>query len=108
MRANPAARIAVETLPEDLVEITFTPLDIEANATTPTTGSGARNPVPPATVCPITRQPLNPVGKVYRCRQCGISYSPEGWDFLRQTSKGQCCGCRSVNTVLPVVRIREA
>jgi hypothetical protein len=110
-RTAPKAHITVETLPDELAEISFTPIELEAETgqRTGAIGRAARGAsVPAANVCPITRQTLYPAGKIYRCRQCGISYSPEGWDFLRQTSKGECCGCHNVNTVLPVVRAREA
>ncbi len=93
-------------MPAELDEITFMPLDAEAGIPVSGTGKAAGPIVHLGNVCPVTRQSINPESKVYQCRQCGIYYSPEGWEFLRQTAKGQCCGCRSVNTVLPVVRVR--
>jgi hypothetical protein len=89
-------------------EITFTPVALEAEDAGQVGHriEGTNTPVPADIICPITRQTLTPASNMYQCRQCGIYYSTEGWEFLRQTAKGQCCGCRGVNTVLPVVRVR--
>jgi hypothetical protein len=89
-------------------EITFTPLDPGADATPMTTGKDKPAGVAAlaTSICPVTRQAINLKGTVYQCRLCGIYYSPEGWEFLRETARGQCCGCRNVKTVLPVVKVR--
>jgi len=82
--------------------ITFTPLtvdkiDEDANPANERIRAASQR------ICPVTRQPLTADRPMYQCRECGMSYSLEGWEFLRKTAKGQCCGCRSANTVLPAV-----
>lgn len=55
---------------------------------------------PAATVCPVTRQALKPGMKLYRCRMCQMPYSAEGWQFLREMSNAECCGCGHRETVI--------
>ena len=110
-RAQPISRIDTsrsDTLTPEPSEITFTPITLDMDDVQPAGGPGAQTEAGAAAiaVCPITRQTLKPATRMYQCRQCGIYYSTEGWEFLRQTARGQCCGCRGVNTVLPVVGTR--
>lgn len=56
-----------------------------------------------ANVCPVTRQPLRPEDRLYRCRNCHLTYSLLGWDFLKANAHGQCCGCGARDTVFPLV-----
>ncbi len=52
-----------------------------------------------APLCPITRQTLDGDRAIYRCERCQISYSEEGWQFLRDMDHGRCCGCQSRNSI---------
>ena len=52
-------------------------------------------------ICPITRQNLSTARRIYRCRRCRLAYSIEGWEFLQEVSRGECCGCRCANTIFP-------
>lgn len=116
IRADVARDLPSEETTAQEEAILFTPLPLDADvsgmigsqaaAAPPTAGGKPGGAVTAAGVCPVTRQRLDPASKIYQCRQCGIYYSAEGWEFLLQNAKGQCCGCRSVKTVLPVVRVR--
>jgi hypothetical protein len=107
-RAQSHAALLATTKSDETEEIVFTPLELEANSTAGTPGAGktAGASLKAGSICPVTRQIINLKGPIYQCRLCGIYYSPEGWEFLQQTSKGQCCGCRNVKTVFPVVKVR--
>ena len=52
-------------------------------------------------ICPVTRKSLKKGARLYLCRACNTSYSPEGWEFLKKTDKGRCCNCRERNSVFP-------
>ncbi len=52
-----------------------------------------------AYICPVTRQTLAAGSLVFQCRQCSTTYSPEGWEFMRQSNHGRCCNCNSQNSV---------
>jgi hypothetical protein len=52
-------------------------------------------------VCPVTRMKLKPGMPLFRCINCKMTYSREGWEFLRDVARGECCGCRSTNTIQP-------
>jgi hypothetical protein len=54
-------------------------------------------------VCPVTRQTLQAGERIFRCRRCGLGYSVEGWEFMKAAERGRCCGCKTVNTVLPYI-----
>lgn len=54
-------------------------------------------------VCPVTRQTLKPGRTLLQCAQCGLYYSPEGWEFLRKEARGHCCNCNARNTVKEVI-----
>lgn len=77
----------------------------ELSVTTSTRSSNSTTGLPPAAsvakavVCPVTRQPLVAGQPFYQCLQCGMAYSDAGWEFLRKTNKGRCCGCESRKTV---------
>lgn len=51
--------------------------------------------------CPITRHTLVPGQLLYQCQQCGLTFSKEGWQFLKKVDRGRCCGCHSRNTIRP-------
>ncbi len=82
--------------------IIFTPLVPDGGLSPTADGTADIDPAPP--VCPVTRQELEPGSRIYQCRVCGICYSPEGWQFLKQADRGQCCACRCRNTVLPMIK----
>lgn len=50
-------------------------------------------------VCPVTRQIIDPLQGYYQCGQCGTAYSLEGWEFLKDMAEGECCACRTQNTI---------
>jgi hypothetical protein len=52
-----------------------------------------------AALCPITRQTLDTDRTIYRCERCQLSYSEEGWQFLREMDHGRCCGCQARNSI---------
>ena len=52
-----------------------------------------------AAVCPITRLPLDSGRMIYRCERCQLSYTEEGWQFLKEKDRGRCCGCRARNCI---------
>src|SRR5579872_2226833 len=80
------ARI-VELEPPELREIDFQPIT-PASASSRALPSGER-----VWICPVTRQSLTPGNGVWQCTQCKMPYSREGWEFLRKTARGRCCGC---------------
>ncbi len=53
-------------------------------------------------VCPITRHPLDVHHLFYRCERCSLSFSVEGWDFIKRLDRGRCCGCHTRGTIRPV------
>lgn len=77
--------------------------DVEFETLDPVTSTMA--PLTPGTelLCPVTRQPLKPGMRMYRCQRCGLAYSVEGWEFLRTVEKGRCCGCLQEKSVFPYV-----
>lgn len=77
--------------------------EIEFEALEPVSLRESQNSQLPANcVCPVTRQQLEWGTKILQCRVCKMSYSVEGWDFLRKTDGGRCCGCRQKKTVVPL------
>lgn len=52
-------------------------------------------------VCPITRIPLVSSGVIYRCENCRLAFSREGWQFLKEMDRGRCCGCHNRNCIRP-------
>ena len=97
--APPATPYGPETQAER--EMDFQPLSPIAGSSTGK-ASGAGNPRDVNCVCPVTRRPLRAGMRIYQCRECKMSYSPEGWEFLRKTDRGRCCGCRSARTIFPL------
>ena len=61
---------------------------------------GQPSPAAENCVCPVTRKPLEWGTKIYQCRKCKMSYSVEGWEFLRKVDGGRCCGSRCKKTVV--------
>lgn len=93
------ATAVVHDLTPDNDEIVFHPTDPDKGSDTASLDAGN-------SVCPVTRQSLDAKAGTYQCERCGIRYSPEGWQFLRQTDRGACCICRCIGTVRPVVKVR--
>jgi hypothetical protein len=52
-----------------------------------------------ADLCPITRLPLDADRVIYRCERCQLSFSEEGWQFLKEMDRGRCCGCQGLNCI---------
>ncbi len=79
-------------------EILFEPID-------PSSSSNAMDAAD--FTCPVSRLPINSQKGFYQCMQCGTAYSIEGWEFLKEMAEGECCACRSKNTVRIVTPSRE-
>jgi hypothetical protein len=90
----------------DLDQILFKPLDpsvanqLDDANTLASPGKDVRE-----AVCPITRQTVDLERGCYVCRACGISYSREGWAFLRKENRGDCCQCGCHDSVSFRVRV---
>lgn len=52
-----------------------------------------------AALCPVTRQTLDEGRMIYRCVRCHLSFSAEGWQFLKEMDRGRCCGCQGRNCI---------
>jgi hypothetical protein len=52
-----------------------------------------------ADLCPITRLPLDASRVIFRCQRCQLSFSEEGWQFLKEMDRGRCCGCQGRNCI---------
>lgn len=54
-----------------------------------------------ALFCPVTRQPIGPGDRIFRCGACSTLYSAAGWAFVREADRGRCCGCGARGAVRP-------